>query len=589
MNNITDYKRLEFELHEHLVVLRDMLMLMSADANYIDKTNQDIELIKTKRFQVAVVGEFKRGKSSLINALLGADILPSDVTPTTATINRITYGNQASAQLIYKDGRKEAIVIDQLCDYVTKLNDQADLTSGTIKEAVITYPVEICRNNIEIIDTPGLNDDERMTEVTLDMLQHIDAAIVTISAVSPVSKTEQNLIAQLIKRDNIETILFVVTYIDQIDEDDRERLLDNIKQRISTDTLKLFDQSSEDIRKKAHRILDDVPLFGISSKQALKAMFMSKLSLLKESGFEDFRSALYQTLISEQGVVAIHKCIHSVYELISHLDQQKEINKIRLQEKLTAADGLLRYLNDYRDTDLQALDQGFVQAEELLILLFDQFHELPSKLLPFFVKSLSSLTSVTNQAILDALSAAVLQSREYASGSELMVVKKDIVSILWASTRFYREKQQFLLQELDQSGLFYRTDNWNLQINGLHPDQLFGFANFPEFSFTLQSIPQNTTLADYNIIQSVKADVINSVTSYIDRWNKFVRQFRLWCFSQAERETNIIYGDIEKLCKEQIAKTQKGFQLNEANYEISQKISKEIGNKIDRIKMEFHL
>lgn len=54
----------------------------------VEKINGNIELIESRKFNVAVMGEFNRGKSSLINAMLGLNILPADVTPATATINK---------------------------------------------------------------------------------------------------------------------------------------------------------------------------------------------------------------------------------------------------------------------------------------------------------------------------------------------------------------------------------------------------------------------------------------------------------------------------------------------------------------------
>jgi ribosome biogenesis GTPase A len=67
------------------------------------------DLIETKRYSVVVVGEFNHGKSSLINALLGAKVLPTDAIPTTATINRITYGQEKKVTISYKDGGVEDI------------------------------------------------------------------------------------------------------------------------------------------------------------------------------------------------------------------------------------------------------------------------------------------------------------------------------------------------------------------------------------------------------------------------------------------------------------------------------------------------
>ena len=72
------------------------------------------------------------------------------------------------------------------------------------------------QNNVELIDTPGLNDNESMTETTLNILGQIDTAIVVISATIPVSQSEQRLIFDLIKQTDIYNLAFVVTFIDRV-------------------------------------------------------------------------------------------------------------------------------------------------------------------------------------------------------------------------------------------------------------------------------------------------------------------------------------------------------------------------------------
>jgi ribosome biogenesis GTPase A len=84
-----------------------------------------LERVANKSFSVAVVGEFNRGKSTFINALLGIDILPADIVPTTATLNRVTYGITPIAKVIFKDGREKDIAIDKLKNYITKLTPES--------------------------------------------------------------------------------------------------------------------------------------------------------------------------------------------------------------------------------------------------------------------------------------------------------------------------------------------------------------------------------------------------------------------------------------------------------------------------------
>ena len=84
-----------------------------------------------------------------------------------------------------KNGKSERVDINKLEDYVTKLTAESEERAETVKEATVYYDTEFCKNNVDIIDTPGLNDDDQMTNVTLSILPKIDAAVFVISANSP--------------------------------------------------------------------------------------------------------------------------------------------------------------------------------------------------------------------------------------------------------------------------------------------------------------------------------------------------------------------------------------------------------------------
>ena len=157
----TDFKLLEFELYGLLLKAKELLASLPGSGPMADKLDEELERIKTKKYNVAVVGEFRRGKSSLINALLGLPVLPADATPTTATVNRITYGAEPSVTIHYKDGsQKNLDSLEELPNYVTKLSAEREAVAKTVREAVVEYPIVICQNHVDIIDTPGLSDDE---------------------------------------------------------------------------------------------------------------------------------------------------------------------------------------------------------------------------------------------------------------------------------------------------------------------------------------------------------------------------------------------------------------------------------------------
>lgn len=150
--------------------------------NTAESIRETLEKTAEEHFEVAIVGEFKRGKSTLINAMLGQEVLPADVLPATATLNRVTYSEEPYVQVEYKNGKSERVDINKLEDYVTKLTAESEERAETVKEATVYYDTEFCKNNVDIIDTPGLNDDDQMTNVTLSILPKIDAAVFVISA-----------------------------------------------------------------------------------------------------------------------------------------------------------------------------------------------------------------------------------------------------------------------------------------------------------------------------------------------------------------------------------------------------------------------
>src|SRR5436190_8918735 len=92
--------------------------------------------MREHKFTVAVVGEFKTGKSTFVNSLLGVDVVPTDVIPATATLNRITFGLDSSIDVVYKDGHTDSVEFHDLERYVTKEHVTEDLLES-VDEVVV--------------------------------------------------------------------------------------------------------------------------------------------------------------------------------------------------------------------------------------------------------------------------------------------------------------------------------------------------------------------------------------------------------------------------------------------------------------------
>lgn len=306
-NNLNHYQQTILRVSANLTNLEKFCRQLGLDntAASLDEMRQKME---EKTFQVSIIGEFKRGKSTLINALLGREVCPSDRLPATATLNRVTYGLTPGVTIEYKDGTSEEIGIDQMEAYVTKLTEDSEQKAATVKEAVVRYPLEYCKNNVDIIDTPGLNDDAVMTSVTLGVLPETDAAIYVILATSPFSETERDFLENKMMTSDLGRVIFVVNGMDYIDEDEREELLEYIGKRIDSYVMskakKVYGEDSEEFRQYKRKI-GKPRVVGISAKQALKGKLKGDEALYQKSKFPELEQEIERLLTADRGAIAM--------------------------------------------------------------------------------------------------------------------------------------------------------------------------------------------------------------------------------------------------------------------------------------------
>jgi len=102
---------------------------------------------------VTVMGEFNSGKSTFVNALLGEEVAPMGITPTTATINVLRYGRERAGRVVYRDGQSRTVGWDKVPALLRGL-DPAEVSRIRVVE--VLYPLEVLQR-VNVVDTPGLN------------------------------------------------------------------------------------------------------------------------------------------------------------------------------------------------------------------------------------------------------------------------------------------------------------------------------------------------------------------------------------------------------------------------------------------------
>lgn len=150
--------------------------------------DREIRNRKNDPFTLVVCGDFKRGKSSFINALLGEDVAPTNITTETVTLNRISYGAHSN-ELLLSGGRKIMLTDEELGrDSLEKIIEES---GGTAHQLHIRRPIELLKD-ITIVDTPGMGDALKNFDTLVEQaLRQADAVVYLFSVNYPLSQREQ--------------------------------------------------------------------------------------------------------------------------------------------------------------------------------------------------------------------------------------------------------------------------------------------------------------------------------------------------------------------------------------------------------------
>lgn len=166
-------------------------------------TDQDRERItalrgrlEAARLRVLVAGEAKRGKSTLVNALLGRAVLPAGVTPLTAVATTVRYGDDPHVEVRFSDGHEEKQPLSALPDLVTERGNPGNRRH--IAAVTVYLDAPVLAGGVELVDTPGTGSVFAWdTAAAHAALETMDAAVFVVTADPPVSAAERDLYARV--------------------------------------------------------------------------------------------------------------------------------------------------------------------------------------------------------------------------------------------------------------------------------------------------------------------------------------------------------------------------------------------------------
>ncbi len=237
------------------------------------------EKLSEEVFNLVVAGQFKRGKSTVINALLGESLLPCGVVPLTSVVTVIRSGKTRLATVEFRTGPRLKIELSALRDYVTERGNPNNAKG--VERVTIDHPSPLLANGVRLVDTPGIGSVyAHNTDETRKYLPQADAVLFVASVDQPVSRAELDFLAGV--REYAGRIFCLLNKVDYLRPDELSESLE-----FSTEAIRGALGAS-------------IPVFATSARTALEGKLSGNAGDVARSGFPELEQALRRFMAEEK-------------------------------------------------------------------------------------------------------------------------------------------------------------------------------------------------------------------------------------------------------------------------------------------------
>lgn len=297
LEKLRAYTQTKLALAGQLRIVRDALTALGRE-NGERLCGELVAKLAEDLFTLAVLGQFKRGKSSLMNAIIGRELLPTGVLPLTSAITVLKFG-PTEQLVVHRDGliAPEELPISALADYVTERGNPANRKK--VKAAFVELPVPFLRRGIEFVDTPGVGSAiTANTAATYGFLPKCDAVLFVTSVDTPMTSLELAFLKEI--REYVDKIFFVVNKTDLVADDERREVLRFVAETIQS------------------QIGRAVKIFPVSARLGLDARMSGDTVLYEQSGLKGLEEALASFLSEEKSAVFLAAVAHKTLQVLDN-------------------------------------------------------------------------------------------------------------------------------------------------------------------------------------------------------------------------------------------------------------------------------
>jgi predicted GTPase len=376
------------------------------------------------RFNLVVVGQFKRGKSSLMNAILARDLLPTGYLPLTSAITTLCYGPKDRALLKFKGWTLEKeIELSELREYITEEGNPGN--NRGLLYAQIEVPSLFLRRGLYFIDTPGIGSSRHEnTQTTYEFLPEADAIIFVTSVEGPLSEAEEQFLRDI--QEYQRKLFVVVNKTDLVEQGELRQVIDYIQRTL------------EQVLGTA-----DLRLFPLSAKLGMQAKLQRNDEALRSSGLEEFQSTLEFFLAEQKEVSFLVSILDRSWQLVQRINTMKSEMDGRISQIQETLQSLHSQLTDESRSEtipLRRVDQQL--AEKRDGVMQKTFQKVQGKVDQLLAGYSCAICAVQSKAIFDFFASYQYELTHNVEVTEAFLARKGFCHFhTWQFSKIAAEKE----------------------------------------------------------------------------------------------------------------------------------------------------
>lgn len=313
---------------------------------HAERFQQELDLIAEKllghRFNAAFFGQFKRGKSTIINALTSSQALPTGVIPVTSVVTVLRQGPTDTARVSFIDGQSVDVPLEELSEYVTEAKNPNNAKRVDIVDVQLSS--QVLAGGLCLVDTPGLGSVYRhSSRATQEYMANIDVAVLVTGLDPPLTDDELSMFMEAASQAS--AAMVIINKVDKVGADEGQQALSFVKRNVS-----------EALRRS------DVPFFAVSAREVLEGSRPTRDWAKLSNWLREMAASDADAIVTQAGRRGVLRCAQGLQQLID----QRRYALIESSETVQRRIDALRAVADRADQRRGELRYGLKAKAEAI-------------------------------------------------------------------------------------------------------------------------------------------------------------------------------------------------------------------------------